>query len=371
MWRLPRSDDETIVVSMTLLNPFYFAKRERFVTISVKGNKEGNMNRVLRTIATTIMGAGLLAVGFSGVGQVSAQTAGNGIKVSPVRTEVTMNPGESRTVSFNVQNITSTSAEYSAVINDMVAKGEDGQAALILDADQYAPSHSLKRYISAIPNVQIDAGKFKEVKATITIPKDAAGGGYYGAVRFVPAGTQIDKNVTLSASVASIILVRVNGDITENMTIESFDVRRGEGGLGGSSFFTTNKNLFSVVRFRNKGNVHEQPFGKVRVLKGDKVVQETEINKTDPRGNVLPDSVRRFDTELTKLGSFGKYTVQGNFGYGSNGQLLSATTSFWVIPLPLIVGVIIAVVVVLALIFAVPKAVKKYNRNVLRKAGRR
>lgn len=329
------------------------------------------MNKISRTIVGSIMAVGLLVAGFSGVGQVAAQTAGNGIKVSPVRTEVTMNPGESRTVSLTVQNITSTSSEYEAIVNDMVAKGENGQAALILEADQYAPSHSLKRYISSIPSVQIDAGKYKEVKATITIPKSAAGGGYYGAIRFVPAGTKIDKNVTLSASVASIILVRVNGDVTENMVIESFDVRKGAEGLGGSSFFTTNKNLYSVVRFKNKGNVHEQPFGKVRVLKGSKVVLETEINKTDPRGNVLPDSVRRFDTELTKLGSFGKYTVQGNFGYGSNGQLLSATTSFWVVPLPLIIGTFVVIVLLLALIFGLPKMIKKYNRNVLRKAGRR
>lgn len=329
------------------------------------------MSRISRIIAGSVMTAGLLFAGFSGVGQVSAQTAGNGIKVSPVRTEVTMNPGESRTISLTVQNITSTSSEYDAVVNDMVAKGENGQAALILEADQYAPSHSLKRYISAIPSVQIDAGKYKDVKATITIPKNAAGGGYYGAVRFVPSGSKIDKNVTLSASVASIILVRVNGDVTDQLVIDSFDVRKGEDGLGGSSFFTTNKNLYSVVRFKNSGNVHEQPFGKIRVLKGSKVLQETEINKTEPRGNVLPDSVRRFDTELTKLGAFGKYTVQGNFGYGSNGQLLSASTSFWVIPLPLIIGVLVLIVVVLALIFGLPKAIKKYNRNVLRKAGRR
>lgn len=329
------------------------------------------MNRISRIIVGSIMTAGLIFAGFSGVGKVSAQTAGNGIKVSPVRTEITMNPGESRTISLTVQNITSTSSEYQAIVNDMVAKGENGQAALILEADQYAPSHSLKRYISTIPNTLIEAGKYKEVKATITIPKNAAGGGYYGAVRFVPAGTQIDKNVTLSASVASIILVRVNGDVTENMVIDSFDVRKGANGLGGSSFFTTNKGLYSVVRFSNKGNVHEQPFGKIRLLKGSKVLQETEINKSDPRGNVLPDSVRRFDTELTKIGAFGKYTVQGNFGYGANGQLLSATTSFWVVPLPLIVAVLGLIVVVLALIFVVPKAIKRYNRNVLRKAGRR
>lgn len=329
------------------------------------------MKKISRLFVGSMMAVGLLVAGLSVVGSVSAQTSGNGIKVSPVRSDITVNPGESRTLTLSVQNITSSDSEFQAIINDFVSNDESGQPALILDADKYAPSHSLKRYMAAIPNFSVAAGKSKEVKVTINIPSDAAGGGYYGAVRFAPAGSNGNSNVVLSASVGSIILVKVPGDIKENMVIDSFDVRRGEDGVGGSSFFTTNKKLYSVVRFKNNGNVHEQPFGKVRLLKGDKVLQETEINKADPKGNVLPDSIRRFNVELTKIGSFGKYTVQGNFGYGSNGQLLSASTTFWVVPLALIIGVIVLIVIALLLIFVLPKAIKKYNRNVVRKAGRR
>ena len=328
------------------------------------------MKKTLQLVISAVTVSVLLAAGSLG-SQAAAQTAGNGIKVSPVRTELTLNPGESKTITLSVQNISSTNADYQAVVNDLLAKGEDGQAALILESDKYAPSHSLKRYISAIPNIQVAAGQYKDVKATISVPKDAAAGGYYGAVRFVPAGTQTDKNVTLSASVASIILVKVPGDLKENTTISSFDVRRGVNGVGGSSFFTTNKDLFAVVRFENKGNVHEQPFGKIRLLKGDKLVQENEINVTSPKGNVLPDSIRRFDIKLDKVGNFGKYTVEGNFGYGTNGQLLSAKTSFWVVPIIMIVLILAVILLIIGLIIGVPKAIKRYNRTVLRKAGRR
>lgn len=330
--------------------------------------------KITRTVVFSGLAIALLAVSLIGMSPVSAQTsnaAGNGIKVSPVRSELTINPGESKSVTLSVQNITGTTAEFQAIVNDFVVNGELGQPALILDADKFAPSHSLKRYISAISNTTIDGGKTKDIKVVITIPKDAAAGGYYGAVRFTPAGSATDKNVTLSASVGSLILVKVPGDLKEDTTISSFDVRKGEAGVGGSSFFTSNKDLYSVVRFRNSGNVHEQPFGKIRLLKSGKVLQETEINNTDPRGNVLPDSIRRFNTKLTKVGSFGKYTVEGNFGYGTNGQLLSAKSSFWVVPLALIVGVLAAIIVIIVAIIAVPKAVKRYNRNVLHKAGRR
>ncbi len=329
------------------------------------------MNKVVRLFTLALIATGFAVFSITGVTSVQAQTAGNGVKVSPIRSDITIKPGESKTITLTVQNITGAGALYEAIVNDIVPSGEAGQPALILDADKFAPSHSLKRFIAPVTSTQIDAGKTKDIKVTINVPKDTAGGGYYGAVRFAPNNGKGDKNVTLAASVGSIILVKVPGDIKEDMVIDSFDTRKGVQGVGGSSFFTTNKDLYSVVRFKNRGNSHEQPFGKIRLLKAGKVIQESEINNSEPRGNVLPDSVRRFDTKLDKVGSFGQYTVEGNFGYGTSGQLMSAKTSFWVIPIALIVAVIAAIAIIIASIILVPRAIKRYNRNVVRKAGRR
>lgn len=330
------------------------------------------MKKIIRIIASASFALALV-VSFVYWPNASAQTTanGNGIKVSPVRSDLTIGAGQSKTITMSIQNITSAPAEFQAIINDFVPSGEAGQPALILDEDKFAPSHSLKRYVAPVPNVTLNPGENKDVKVTINIPKDAAGGGYYGAVRFAPAGEQGGRNVTLSASVGSIILVKVPGDIVNDMKIDSFDVRKGEDGVGGSAFFTSNKDLFAVVRFKNNGNVHEQPFGKIRLKQGDKVIQEIEINNTDPRGNVLPDSVRRFNNKLTKVPMFGKFTVEGNFGYGDNSQLVSGKTTFWVIPLALMVGAVVAIIVLITLIVGLPRAIKRYNQNVIRKAGRR
>lgn len=331
------------------------------------------MNKIFRVVLSVVIAVGVAVTGTLGTQQSFAQnnTEGNGIRVSPVRTDVTMNPGESRSITLTIQNITGASSEFQAVINDFVPKGEAGQPALILEADKYAPSHSLKRFIAKIPNVSVNKGEYKEVKAVITVPKDAAAGGYYGAVRFVTANDALNKNVTLSASVASIVLVRVNGDIVENMALESLDVRNSERSNSASSFFTSNKNLYVVARFKNMGSSHEQPFGKVVLKKGDKVLQTTEINNTEVKGNVLPDSVRRFSVKLNKVGSWGKYTVEGNFGYGSTGQLISGKTSFFVFPLALIIAILVVVAAVVMAIVWLPRAIKLYNAGVVRKANRR
>lgn len=332
------------------------------------------MQKIANRISLLLIAAVVLSMMFLGaLAGAQATGSGNGIRVSPVRTDLTIEPGETSSVTLTVQNITAADAEFQAITNDFVAgDNEQGQPALILDADEYAPSHSLKRYMSEIPNFTVEAGGSKQVKVAITIPSDAAAGGYYGAVRFAPAaegdGT---SNVTLSASVGSIILVRVPGDLVENVALKSFDVRTSATSDNASSIFMSNRGLYAVARFENTGNVHEQPFGKVVLKRGSEVLQTVEINDTDPKANVLPDSVRRFSVELDKVGVWGKYTVTGNFGYGTTGQLISGSTTFYVIPLiPILIGLGV-IALIAAAIFVVPKAIKRYNQDVIRKANRR
>jgi hypothetical protein len=305
-------------------------------------------------------------VGMAGLASAAtAPSSGNGMKVSPVRADTVLKPGESKTLSVFVQNVTSGEENLQVIVNDFVSKDENGTPSLLLN-NQTNAQHGLKKYITAPKTVTIPAGQQAEVKITVAIPADAAGGGYFGAVRFAPVsdGAAADKNVSLSGSVGSLILVSVPGNVTENLQIASFDARKND---NASKIFTSGNNLTATVRFRNTGNVKEQPFGKVVLKKGGKIVSQYEINDTTPKGNILPDSVRKFSVNLKDVGSFGKYTLEGNFGYGTSGQLVSATTNFYVIPLAAIVGA----VVVIALLVLIPVMLKRYKQQILRRAGRR
>ncbi len=331
--------------------------------------------RTLTAVGVTMVAVSIL-VGSAWMGRANAaQTAtvgpGNALKVSPVRLDLKMDPGTTQVVKVYIQNLTNAPALLRPFINDFVASSDEtGRPNIILNENEYAPSRSFKRLATVSGgDVLVAAGESREVKVTVTAPKDAAGGGYFGAVRFAPANSINSDNVNLSASVGTLVLLRMEGDVKEEMSLESFDVRKGGGGA--SAFFSNNKDLNAVVRFKNSGNVQLEPFGSVRLKRFGKVVTSYEINNEELRGNVLPESIRRFDTKLDKVGSWGKYTLEGNFGYGSTGQLLTGVTTFYVIPLFMILIGAGILLVLLFLIFVLPRMIRSYNRRVIRRANRR
>jgi hypothetical protein len=299
------------------------------------------------------------------------QGAGNGLRVSPVRKDdIVIQPGGTQTIEISVTNVTGGAASFQAIVNDFIANpNESGNPAIILDPAKFAPGHSLKRFIGPINVISLQPGEEKSVSVKITVPANASGGGYYGAVRFAPASNNTQPNqVSLSGSVGTLLLVKVPGDIKEHLSIAGVGVYSGG---SSSNFFTSNKNLSVRVRFQNEGNIQESPFGKLQVKnRANKTLGSYEINNISPAANVLPDSIRRFEVPI-KTGKLGQYKIEGNFGYGSSGQLLSVATTIYIIPLSLII-IFIAVVVLLALsIFGIPRLLKAYNRRVLRRAGRR
>jgi len=320
------------------------------------------------SLLVTLLGVASLYVPLAFA--ASTSTGSDGLKVSPVATNLTMNPGDTQVIELYVQNVTGTPVTLQAIVNDFTAgNNENGTPALLLDPGQTVPGHSLKQFVAPTGNVTLKAGEEKVVKVSITIPKGTTGGGYYGAVRFAPVSASGDSNVMLSASVGSLILVRVPGTYKEDVQLASFDVSQD----GGSPrvIFTSSSKLSAMARFRNDGDVQEQPFGKVILKSGNKQLATYEINSDTPRGNVLPDSIRRFTVNLDKVGAFGAYTLVGNFGYGTNGQLVSGTTTFYVVPIGLVIAAVAAIVFILLCIFGLPKLVRAYNRRILQKAGRR
>lgn len=310
-------------------------------------------------------------MGVAAGSTASAAGGANGLRVSPVRNEVTIKPGESKTIYVTITNVTKAPADLQSVINDFTASNdESGNPAIILDPNQFASSHSLKRYADGGGEFTLAPGASKDVPITISIPKNAPAGGYYGAVRFAPAGSGsvAGQQVSLASSVGSLVLVKVPGDVTEQVSIASFDVRSGE---RSSTLFFSGKKLTALVRIQNEGNIQEAPFGKILLKHNGKILESYEINDVDVPGNVLPNSIRRFPVQLKDIKGMGSYTLVGNLGYGASGQTLTAKTTFYIIPLNLVIAILIGILLLAFCIFVLPKMIRAYNRRVLRKAGRR
>lgn len=289
----------------------------------------------------------------------------NTLKVSPVRTDIEIKPGESKTVKTTVTNLTDATIIVTPIENDFVAGDERGTPALILDADKFAPTHSLKRFMTPLKNVTIPAGQAKSIEVVITVPANAQPGGYFGAVRFAPASPDGGGQVNLSASVASLILMTVPGPAVEKLDLTDFSIQ--QNGTTGSNFRTPN-NLQATVRFENKGSIQQGPFGKVSVKQGDKVIYSSDFNNKTPRDMVLPDSARRWDIPLKNIGTFGKYTVTAVFTYGTKNQSVEVTKSFWVIPTGVIIWSIVGLIVLIGLIVGIWLFLRGYKRRILRNA---
>lgn len=291
---------------------------------------------------------------------------GNGFRVSPPRYEITAEPGKSETVSIFVENLANSQVTAKAIVNDFVASdNEDGQPRLIIDSNEKAPTNSFKDIVAPIPDTAMKPLERKEIKVTVQVPKNGSPGGYYGVIRFTPSGgtgSNDASNVALTASVGTLFLVKVPGNINEKLQLASFQATKSD---KPGTFFSSGP-ITIVTRLKNTGNIHVQPFGKV-VVKNmwGKVITSTEINNTEPRGNILPNSTRKFETAVNAKRLFGRYTATGNFSYGTSGDLISAKTTFYVIPYQLI---IIALLVLFFLIFVFPRLLKRYKKRIIAQA---
>lgn len=328
---------------------------------------ERNNNLVALISGLAAMLAIILLAGWPAA---AAQTpSGNGLRISPVRESLTINQGKSKTIQLDVENVTSSTTTLETIVNDFTASGENGTPDIIVSRNASAATHSLKQFVQPVPNFELKPGQQKEVNVTIKVPEGTAGGGYYGVVRFLPVGSNdASKSVSVAASPGTLVLLKVPGDINESVRVASFDVRKND---DAGHFFTSSNGLSAVVRFENTGNIQEAPFGKILLKKGGKTLAQYEINNSTPPGNVLPQTIRRFSVPLDKVGSWGKYEVEGNFGYGTSGKLISVSYTFYVIPLALIIAAIVIIILIILAIYFGRKELRRHDRKLLARAKKR
>ena len=286
-------------------------------------------------------------LGFTGVFKQSTNAQGSsGYEVSPVRQELTIEKGQSKTVTLNIKNLTQSTKTTRAIVNDFEAGDEENGQPRFVSDDSSTGGNSFKTLVSDIPDITLEPQQKLQVDIVISVPADAYAGGYYGAIRFVDASVENDQNVTMSASTGTIFLVEVPGDLTESMELVEFTPA--QDGSNSRFFVGEGDNISIVTRLRNTGNIHVKPFGKVTITDSDGNTVETfEFNNIEPRANVLPDSIRRFEDKLQNQKWFGKYTVTANLGYGTTGSLITASTYFWVVPLWLLIAIVAGIIAIL------------------------
>ncbi len=289
---------------------------------------------------------------------------GQAIQISPVLVELNADSGQSYKIKLTLTNISSGSLVLLPEVNDFKAKDESGSPEIIFDTSEDAGSYSMKTWISGLPRLVLKSKESRTVEVNVAVPKGAEPGGHYAVARYSGISPELENTgVALSASVGVLILGRVSGDVNESLAVEQFFVEQ-----GGKQRSLLEKTPFMFVeRIKNSGSVHLKPTGDVTVknMFGSKVAT---LPINDPAKNVLPDSIRRFEQELSGKFMIGRYTAEMSLAYGTAGQVLQSSTSFWVIPYKLIAVCLLALI---AIIFIGRIMIKRYNRRIIQRSKRR
>lgn len=319
--------------------------------------------------------AALVLLAVASLGGVLAQnneneTSGNGLRITPVRQEFILAPGQSESYEIEVTNISGGAISVVTVVNDFESDDETGQPSIIVDPDQET-AFSLKNYVSYPDPFLLKAGESRKVTINLDLPDDANPGGRFGVVRFAVGTEDQDiANIALAASVGSLLLVSVPGDVQEGMELGFVEARqtKSNGSSRSSSFFETAPDKIAV-NLKNTGNSILKPIGRVAVKNMfGKEVASYEFNGGQLRGNVLPQSARTFEDTVSGLGRIGRFTIEANLSYGEGGgNIITAKTTFWIIPWKVLL-IILAVLVLLVWFFT--RGLKQYNRKIVERAKR-
>jgi hypothetical protein len=304
-------------------------------------------NRLSRILGT---GAAAFLVFLTLAPAAKAET----ISVTPPKFELLGDPGDTLTETIRVTNTSDTPETYQTDIEDFTASGDEGGVSFVDDPNAPQTTYSLAKWMTAEPSrLTVDAGDEKDVTVTIKIPSNGEPGSHFASVQIalVPDSANPGAgSATVESKLNTLVLLRVSGDVTESLSLDRFSP---------TSAFNQKGPIDFVLRTTNKGNVHVAPAGTITITDtfGNKVAT---VPLTE--NNVLPGASRIADSIWDPGTKIGKFTATLVSTYGEGKEALTAVTTFYIIPVSLIIWSLIGIVVLVLLITRRKSLKKLLNR---------
>ncbi|HUC19877.1 MAG TPA: hypothetical protein VMR98_00060, partial [Candidatus Polarisedimenticolaceae bacterium] len=148
--------------------------------------------------------------------------AAQGLEISPPVIEVKADPGQTLTLQIRLRDVSSGPLVVRAGADDFGAKGENGDPQILLDEEE-ATRYSLKFWVQPLPSFSLVPQEVKTIPVKIVVPANAEPGGHYGVIRFTGTPAALEgTGVSLTASIGALVLLRVSGEITEQLKAVDF-----------------------------------------------------------------------------------------------------------------------------------------------------
>ena len=302
---------------------------------------------------------------FVPVSLYAQERTGLSLSVTPTLFEMSAVPLQSWSSSVKVINNNPQPITVYANAVNFAPQGETGEGKFIPILEEGQDGTTLVEWIDITSEpVTIEAEQSMAIPFTVAVPQDATPGGHFAAILIGtrPLDTDERFQVKTAQIVTSLFFVRVAGDVVEDGKIREFRTTE--------AFVDTPQANFEV-RFENEGNVHLQPQGEIVITNmWGKERGLIPINHKTHFGNVLPDSIRKFEFSWSGEPSFndiGRYKAVLTLAYGDEERkFVTRSLYFYVIPFKALAVVLGSLI---AFILFVSWGIKAYVRRMLMLAG--
>lgn len=312
---------------------------------------------------------------------------GFALTISPVRVEVSADPGQAITGEIQLFNEEPESRTFYSSTANFEARGEGG-------APHFLPEREgLATWISVQEKVVLEPGERINVPYVIQVPAGVDPGGYFAAIFWgtSPPYAEGGGQVAIGGKLGMLILLNVTGDAVEGGGILEFGVQNGA--------ILNSLPITFTYRFANDGATRIRPVGEIEI-KNTFGLTSAVLDANIVEGNVLPGSIREFNVlwhtagqridDLTKAeelelisapaekpkgffniaGSqwqnfaFGMYSASLRVAFGEQGAGEQVTHRFFVLPWQLL-SIIFVILVVAGFLGFI--GIKRYNRWIIGK----
>ncbi|NCN06250.1 MAG: DUF916 domain-containing protein [Candidatus Pacebacteria bacterium] len=243
-----------------------------------------------------------------------------------------LQPGEKTQIEVRARNSSNHPITIKSSALDFIV-GEDGVTPVPYEGKVSENNRwSLASWLTVAPGQQtLQPNESGIVSVVIEVPEDALPGGHYAMVVHQPNTGGLDGEAGsgsgVNQRVGTLLYVIVDGPINEAAFIRDFNF---------TDFLEFGPVPFSFA-VENESDVHIRPQMNIDIynLFGKKVSSIQPGTK-----NIFPYESRSFSGEWEQIWGTGPYTAKLTMSFGQQGAVVIARTSFWLLPVKLLIAII-------------------------------
>jgi len=287
------------------------------------------MKRMLAIVVGLAVCVFLLAPG------TTAYAADKDMTIAPLRTEKTLAAGRSIVGRFTVTNDTKRPMEVNLSVKQFSVKDYS------YDYTFRNPDNKWLTFQN--DHVTLQPNGSKEISYTVTIPSDAAPGGYYfSMIASTTVADAEESSFPVTIQLGSLLYLTVDGTVTKKSQLEGADI----------AFLQFGHDIPYRFDVRSTGNTH---------FTADFFAQVDGLGRSEQTYFLLPETVRRITGSVQAPAWPGFYSV--TYGYQADFMASPTIKTVRILYIPPWFGLFAAVLILLAVGSLVQRVVRRRSAN--------